>query len=498
LNNRIDYSQKSQNGFASYLKLYNSVQLGSISHNTRDIAKNTAEMKLGVERTAQGIESLGATISYGMMAQLCQIEAQNRTLSSQLHQLESIDDALHNPDAVRAKEWFSKGEDLMAKGLLDLALNAFIKSQEIFDTNYLTHLYIGKLYLFGINNDLDIIDINKSIQNLWIAARMAKAETKKNAIVQKSCAECYFYLSIANHIAGNEEYRLNHIQEAQVFYESSYVNIQFSLEYNPLCSEAIYLECKLMLLLNRIDEAKKRIQHFVSKNQEYLQKMKNDSDFDSIADFLRGDIIRSSSSQQIYSAIESYVKNICNSLDLDCEDYKMLKQAKGLDFPGKLRLIEQAIGSLSSNKNGLLVKIQGANYYIPNNTLQMNRINGETIITWTDGRLGSKELKIGEISLIKYVELNAIGIRKILFDSDCKKRIRQLFEFYNIIDEKLYLNSEQMQISYLDIHSGDTMLSTIKPVTLNLTSEKITFSFFDKDKTNRTTIDLIDLIEIKL
>ena len=59
----------------------------------------------------------------------------------------------------------------LVKGLLDKSLEAFLESARKDDTNFMTHLMIGKLYLYGVNGDINLLNVKKAEFHLRAAAR---------------------------------------------------------------------------------------------------------------------------------------------------------------------------------------------------------------------------------------------------------------------------------------------------------------------------------------
>ncbi|RME01328.1 MAG: hypothetical protein D6814_01720, partial [Calditrichaeota bacterium] len=102
-----------------------------------------------IRETKGSIEDLRASFDYNMALMLEQMQLQNETSLRILNKLDDIHATLQNPLLTQARELFRIGCERLIKGLLDKALEAFLASAEKDETNFMTQLLIGKLYLYG-------------------------------------------------------------------------------------------------------------------------------------------------------------------------------------------------------------------------------------------------------------------------------------------------------------------------------------------------------------
>ncbi len=108
-----------------------------------------------------GIERLGAAFEYGMSLLCHQLEVQNQQLGEIVRHLEAIDKKLATPTLTQAREFYNIGRERLRKGLLEKALESFLKAEEKNDADFLIQYSIGHLYLYGKNTEVDVIDIPK-------------------------------------------------------------------------------------------------------------------------------------------------------------------------------------------------------------------------------------------------------------------------------------------------------------------------------------------------
>ena len=97
-------------------------------------------------------------------------------------QLDTIHQTLQSPLLTQARELFRLGVEHYRKGLLDKALAAFLKAEEKSDVDFYLQFKIGKLYLYGRDEDANVIDLAKAESHFLLAARNANAERETLSI----------------------------------------------------------------------------------------------------------------------------------------------------------------------------------------------------------------------------------------------------------------------------------------------------------------------------
>jgi len=133
-------------------------------------------MEYGLEQVAAGIEDLRAEFSYGMGLIVSQLQIQQQTLEGILDRLDTIHKTLESPLLTQARELCKIGMDRMQKGLLDKALEAFLESEKKNDTDCFVQFQLGTLYLYGRDEDNNVISLPKAEEHFRFAARYANAE----------------------------------------------------------------------------------------------------------------------------------------------------------------------------------------------------------------------------------------------------------------------------------------------------------------------------------
>ena len=233
------------------------------------------------------LEALRADFNYGVGLILGQLWIQNKLLFGILAELDAIHKILESPILTQAREFFRIGCERLSRGLLDKALESFLEAEKKNDTDFVTQSLIGLLYLYGRDDDDDVINLLEAEKHLRLAVRYGMAEItvlpeSKRDEFKKLLAEVCLHTSIACYVQVNEpEIKENpavvsrQIEEARSFARKA-------CEFNPGLSEAHYHYAKYSALLNDDKGAVLSLREAIDKDWNYCLKADIDKDFDPI------------------------------------------------------------------------------------------------------------------------------------------------------------------------------------------------------------------------
>ncbi len=169
-----------------------------------DISYAVNDVRYAVEEVRDSIEGLRADFNYGIALLLSQLQVQNKILLGILDKLDAINKTLKNPTLTQAREFYRIGCDRLIKGLLDKALEAFLRAREKNDADFFTEYQIGKLYLYGIDEDDNVVNPQKAEAHLRDAFRYGKAELARETGLKSLAAETALHTSIACYAQATE------------------------------------------------------------------------------------------------------------------------------------------------------------------------------------------------------------------------------------------------------------------------------------------------------
>ena len=228
------------------------------------------------------IDSLHADFNYSMGLLLEEVHIHNKLLVDLLGKLDVIHKTLKSPMLTQAREFYNIGCERLSKGLLDKALEAFIQAENKNDTDCFTQLHIGKLYLYGIDDDNNILDLEKAKKHLLLASRFAKAEITVDPTFARFAAEALLHASIAIYAQLGDKALVSNAGKTNQLLEDAKVLISEAVKLHPQLSESYYHAAKYSALLNEPQIAIPNLEDAITADRDYAVKVDIDHAFDSI------------------------------------------------------------------------------------------------------------------------------------------------------------------------------------------------------------------------
>lgn len=249
-------------------------------NGTLEFGFNRVENALG--NVEASIENLNSDFNYNMGLVLDQLQMQNQLTCGILERLDAIHKTLENPELTRAREFYNRGCERLSKGLLNEALEALSKSIDINNTDFFTQFHIGKLYLYGVNEDDNVINIEKAEQHLTLAARYGKAEINELYEFRKWTGEALLHASIACYAQANDQNINGNSSAAKDFLAKAYQYVNQACEIYPSLSESQYHHAKYAALLGMTEISLQGLENAITADVNYCIKVDSDKDFTNI------------------------------------------------------------------------------------------------------------------------------------------------------------------------------------------------------------------------
>ncbi|NIA12318.1 MAG: hypothetical protein GWP10_22040 [Nitrospiraceae bacterium] len=250
-----------------------------------DAVNGTLEMGFDRLESALGdveasIESLHSDFNYNMGLVLDQLQIQNQLTFGILERLDAIHKTLEHPELTKAREFYDRGCERLSKGLLDKALEAFLNAEEKNDTDFFIQFQIGKLYLYGMDEDDNVIDLPKAEKHLRDAARYGKAEIAAMPEFKRWAGEALLHTSIACYAQANDQQINGDSAGAKEFISKAFQLAQQACEIYPSLSESQYHLAKYAALLGDLEISVQSLEKAVTSDVNYCLKTEFDRDFD--------------------------------------------------------------------------------------------------------------------------------------------------------------------------------------------------------------------------
>jgi WD40 repeat protein len=239
-------------------------------------------LQQGFDQISEGIEQLGAAFEWGMGLLAEQLAVQNQLLGDILQRLDAIHETLKTPTLTQAREFYNIGRERLSKGLLDRALEALLKAEEKNDADFLTQYGLAHLYLYGLNEDCNVVDLPQAEKHFRNAARYAKAEIPALPEARNYCGKAYFHASVARYLQAREKRQSGGNAEAGRLLQEAVTLAQRATEVYPELAEGFYQHAKTCALAGEASTALQSLEHAINTDRNYCLKADQDRDFDEI------------------------------------------------------------------------------------------------------------------------------------------------------------------------------------------------------------------------
>jgi tetratricopeptide (TPR) repeat protein len=226
-----------------------------------------------------GFEELRAEFEWGFTLMVDSMETQIDQLSQIAARLDAIHRTLQSPLVTQARELFQLGQEHFRKGLLDKALEAYLKAEEKNEVDFPLQLQIGKLYLYGRDEDDDVIDLSKAEKHLLLAARYADAEKGTFEQWNEYCGQAYFHAAIAAYLIGEQEQAAQRHDSTRACLERALGYLNKAVILWPRFTEIVYTQAKCHALLGQVKDAEHKLALLSDRDRRYFAKAIMDGDF---------------------------------------------------------------------------------------------------------------------------------------------------------------------------------------------------------------------------
>ncbi len=246
---------------------------------THTLDSDLGRLDQAFQANGEALHALRHSFDYHMALVVEQLRLQSQTMLNLEKRLDAIHATLENPVLTQAKEYYRIGCERLVKGLLDKALEAFLESEKKDDTNFMTQLLIGKLYLYGINDECNLINLAAAERHLRAAARYAKAEMKLLPEASQFAGEALLHAAISCYAqADHQGKKGNKIEAGRLIQESLSLSKQATKIY-PQLSESHYHTAKMAALIGDGKTAAAVLEKAITLNEEYCLKADVDPEF---------------------------------------------------------------------------------------------------------------------------------------------------------------------------------------------------------------------------
>ncbi|MCJ7588295.1 MAG: hypothetical protein MUQ00_10410 [Candidatus Aminicenantes bacterium] len=330
----------------------NNEQLRATFKNGFDSLNHTLDWGLGrledgMLAVGASIDSLGANFEYSIGLLIERIDVNNKQLSSLLTKVDAIQKVIESPTLTRAREYYLIGCERLAKRLLDKSLEAFLEAEKLNDTDFFIQFRIGKLYLYGIDADDNVLDLEKARLHLLKASRYAEAEIDVDPMFGKYAAEALLHASISNYARlGNPEVGQDKALRSTLLQDALDLASK-AIKINPDLAEAWYHQAKYLALFDKPQNSILSLEGAIVLDRNYTVKSEVDHVFDKVRPLVH-DLFK-----KLYEnkKVDCHLKRQqAAKLISELEEWKLEKDSQySDDFRGLIAEMTEAVNYLNAD-----------------------------------------------------------------------------------------------------------------------------------------------------
>lgn len=256
-----------------------SIMLNNTFHEGFDSINNTLD--LGFAGVQRSVGFMSASMSAGFSGLTDTIERWGGKICDKL---DAIHDIVNNPLLTASRELYRRAATNASKQFFEEALEDIKGAVEKNKTDYISWGLMGKIYLFGISEFGNVVDVPKALEALKNACKYISPDIDESSEAKKMASEYYFYLAYAYYILSNESRIANKQDEVTKYLEESVRANAKSYVLSNTMFESAYNQARDYALLGKKENALKKLEEAIRKDGFYSIKALGDADFSEIAD----------------------------------------------------------------------------------------------------------------------------------------------------------------------------------------------------------------------
>jgi tetratricopeptide (TPR) repeat protein len=242
-----------------------------------DKINNTLDM--GFSGISNQLGEMTASFSMGFFSIEKAIEKMSKEICDRL---DALHDIMNNPLLTQSRELYRRAVTNYNKGFFEEALEDIKSAVEKNKTDYISWFHFGKIYLFGVSEFSNVIDLEKAVENFVTAAKYNKPDITESADARRMAAEIYFYLGLASYSKSNDLLREKKGTEAAEMLMKARKSFEQSYQYSANMLESLFNTARCKVIQGEIDGAINDLETLVLKERNYCIKVFTDDDFSGI------------------------------------------------------------------------------------------------------------------------------------------------------------------------------------------------------------------------
>lgn len=263
----------------------------SINQNTYTIAASAEMLKetfdagfdainnkldMGFAGVTNAIGAMSASMTAGFNAVSAAIDSWGSKICEKL---DAIHDIVNNPLLTASRELYRRAAKNSEKKFYEEALEDIKSAIEKNQTDYISWGLMGKLYLFGISEFSNVVDVPLALDAFKNACKYISPDIDESEEAKKMAAEFYFYLGYALYILANEKRIAGETIEYRALLEEASSTFGKSYTLSSTMAESLYNKTRCNSLLEKKEVVLEDLRLVIEQDPLYSIRVLSDPDF---------------------------------------------------------------------------------------------------------------------------------------------------------------------------------------------------------------------------
>ena len=241
-----------------------------------DSINNTLD--LGFAGVQNSLGSMGASMTAGFDRLQKSMDYWGNEICEKL---DAIHDIVNNPLLTASRELFRRATSNASKQFYEEALEDIKGAVEKNKTDYISWGLMGKIYLFGVSEFSNVVDVTKALEAFTNACKYISPDVDESDEAKKMAAEFYFYKAYTEYILFNES-KISGNADTSLLDGSARDNAK-SFALSDKMYEAIYNKARVLSLAGKDNEAFEEIKKVIKLDGLYAIKVLGDPDLQKLS-----------------------------------------------------------------------------------------------------------------------------------------------------------------------------------------------------------------------
>jgi tetratricopeptide (TPR) repeat protein len=231
----------------------------------------------GFSGVSRQLGAMGSAMNMGFAFLNSAVQESSKAICDKL---DDINETLKNPLYTESRELYNRALKNYNKELYEEALEDLQEAVKKNKADPLTYFLMGQIYMRGIGEFSNMIDLNAAIEALKNAAKYITHDAKTYPEVRPMAAEICFYWGLACHAKANDNLHNSNEADYNKLLEEAKTAYSKSWDYSQDMLESLYNLARCKALTNDEDGAIQDLMTVTLKDHGYCLKAGVESDFD--------------------------------------------------------------------------------------------------------------------------------------------------------------------------------------------------------------------------